>query len=89
MPDVTYLGLTESALSQSGGLWTAREITQQPAMLRETQALLMARRAEIEAFLQPLLALPTLRVILTGAGTSAFIGQCLAPVLAARQGRRV
>ncbi|MDR7117236.1 SIS domain-containing protein [Caulobacter sp. BE254] len=89
MPDVTYLGLTESALSQLGGLWTAREITQQPAMLRETQALLMARRSEIETFLQPLLALPTLRVILTGAGTSAFIGQCLAPVLAARLGRRV
>jgi tagatose-6-phosphate ketose/aldose isomerase len=89
MSDVTYLGLTESALDQLGGLWTAREIMQQPAMLRETQALLMARRAEIEAFLQPLLALPTLRVILTGAGTSAFIGECLAPVLATRLGRRV
>jgi tagatose-6-phosphate ketose/aldose isomerase len=89
MSDVTHLGLTESALDQLGGLWTAREITQQPAMLRETQALLMARRAEIEAFLQPLLALPTLRVILTGAGTSAFIGQCLAPRLSTRLGRRV
>ena len=89
MSDVTHLGLTESALDQLGGLWTAREITQQPAMLRETQALLMARRAEIEAFLQPLLALPTLRVILTGAGTSAFIGQCLAPLLSMRLGRRV
>jgi tagatose-6-phosphate ketose/aldose isomerase len=89
MPDVTHLGLTESALDQLGGLWTAREIAQQPAMLRETQALLMARRDEIEAFLAPLLALPTLRVILTGAGTSAFIGECLAPVLSARLGRRV
>ena len=89
MPDVTYLGLTESALDRLGGLWTAREIAQQPAMLRETQALLTARRDEIEAFLAPLLALPTLRVILTGAGTSAFIGECLAPVLSARLGRRV
>jgi tagatose-6-phosphate ketose/aldose isomerase len=89
MSDVTHLGLTESALDQLGGLWTAREITQQPAMLRETQALLMARRAEIEAFLKPLLALPSLRVILTGAGTSAFIGECLAPVLSTRLGRRV
>jgi tagatose-6-phosphate ketose/aldose isomerase len=89
MPDVTHLGLTESALDQLGGLWTAREIAQQPAMLRETQALLMARRDEIEAFLTPLLALPTVRVILTGAGTSAFIGDCLAPVLSARLGRRV
>ena len=89
MSDITHLGLTESALDQLGGLWTAREITQQPAMLRETQALLMARRVEIEAFLKPLLALPTLRVILTGAGTSAFIGECLAPVLSTRLGRRV
>jgi tagatose-6-phosphate ketose/aldose isomerase len=89
MSDVTHLGFTESALEQLGGLWTAREITQQPAMLRETQALLMARRAEVEAFLEPLLALPSLRVILTGAGTSAFIGECLAPVLSTRLGRRV
>ena len=89
MPNVTYLGLEESELERLGGLWTAREIVQQPAMLRETQKLLTARRAEIEAFLKPLLALPALRVILTGAGTSAFIGDCLAPVLSTRLGRRV
>ncbi|MFN3877328.1 MAG: SIS domain-containing protein [Brevundimonas sp.] len=89
MSDVTQLGLEESELERLGGLWTAREIAQQPAMLRETQKLLMARRAEIEAFLDPLLALPGLRIILTGAGTSAFAGECLAPVLSARLGRRV
>uniref|UniRef100_B0T4F5 Sugar isomerase (SIS) n=1 Tax=Caulobacter sp. (strain K31) TaxID=366602 RepID=B0T4F5_CAUSK len=89
MSDITYLGLEESELDRLGGLWTAREIAQQPAMLRETQALLMARRGEIEAFLKPLLASPGLRVILTGAGTSAFIGECLAPVLSTRLGRRV
>jgi tagatose-6-phosphate ketose/aldose isomerase len=89
MPDVTHLGLEESELDRLGGLWTAREIAQQPAMLRETQALLMARRGEIEAFLQPLLRSPALRVILTGAGTSAFIGECLAPILSTRLGRRV
>lgn len=89
MPDITHLGLDQSELERLGGLWTAREIAQQPAMLLETQALLMARRAEIEAFLQPLLASPALRVILTGAGTSAFIGECLAPVLSTRLGRRV
>jgi tagatose-6-phosphate ketose/aldose isomerase len=89
LPDITHLGLQESELDRLGGLWTAREIAQQPAMLRATQALLMARRAEIEAFLEPLLALPALRVVLTGAGTSAFIGECLAPVLSTRLGRRV
>lgn len=89
MRDDIFLGLDAAELERLGGLWTAREIAQQPAMLKETQALLMARRAEIEAFLAPLLAQADLRVILTGAGTSAFIGECLAPVLSSRLGRRV
>ena len=84
-----FLGLDEAELERLGGLWTAREIAQQPAMLKETQALLMYHRVRIEAFLRPLLAQPGLRIILTGAGTSAFIGECLAPVLARRLGRRV
>lgn len=89
MSEVTRLGLAETELERLGGLWTAREIAHQPAMLRETQALLIAHQAEVEAFLQPLVARPDLRIILTGAGTSAFAGECLAPVLSARLGRRV
>jgi tagatose-6-phosphate ketose/aldose isomerase len=89
MSDVIQLGLEESELERLGGLWTAREIAQQPAMLRETQKLLMARQGEIDGFLEPLLAEPGLRIILTGAGTSAFAGECLAPLLSARLGRRV
>ncbi len=38
---------------------------------------------------QPLVANPYLRVVLTGAGTSAYIGDCLAPALSARLRRRV
>ena len=69
--------------------WTRREIAQQPATLRATQALLHAPREEVTAFLAPLLAQPGLRVILTGAGTSAFIGECLAPWLSHHLGRTV
>lgn len=61
--------------------WTRREILQQPDTLRATQALLMSRRSAIEAFLAPLLAKPDLRIVLAGAGTSAFIGGCLAATL--------
>jgi tagatose-6-phosphate ketose/aldose isomerase len=85
----TFLGFSETLLQARGGLWTAREIAQQPEMLRETQKILMAHRARIEAFLQPLLARADVRVILTGAGTSAFIGESLAPWLAAKLHRRV
>ena len=69
--------------------WTRREILQQPATLRATQAVLDATRADIEAFVQPLLDLPDLRIMLCGAGTSAFIGECLAPWLTATLGRPV
>ena len=67
-------------------LWTRREILQQPATLRATQALLAAQQGAIDAFLAPLLAKPDLRVVLTGAGTSAFIGECLAAMLAKATG---
>ncbi|MFT4089355.1 MAG: SIS domain-containing protein [Asticcacaulis sp.] len=86
---VSTLGFGDEALERLGGLWTAREIAQQPEMLRQTQALLMAQKAELEAFLKPVLAQTNARVILTGAGTSAFIGACLAPVLATELKRRV
>lgn len=69
--------------------WTTREIGQQPETLGATQALLEARADELAAFVGPLLARPELRVIFTGAGTSAFIGESLAPWLTARLGRTV
>ena len=79
---MNVFGLGDTELATRRAVWTAREIAQQPEMLRRTQALLDAQRAELEAFLKPLLARTELRVILTGAGTSAFIGECLAPYLA-------
>jgi tagatose-6-phosphate ketose/aldose isomerase len=88
IPATTQLGMDEEKLESLGALWTAREIQQQPAMLRETQALLFATKLKIENFLKPLFAKPV-RIILTGAGTSAFIGQCLAPTLAAQSQMRI
>jgi tagatose-6-phosphate ketose/aldose isomerase len=83
------LGRNEDELQALGALWTAREITQQPAALRKTHALLVADEDALERFLRPLLDRAATRVILTGAGTSAFIGDCLAPYLAAKLPRRV
>jgi tagatose-6-phosphate ketose/aldose isomerase len=69
--------------------WTRREILQQPTTLRATQAMLVATRDAIDAFVAPLLAQKDLRIMLCGAGTSAFIGECLAPWLTATLGRPV
>jgi len=81
MTSVDLLGIPEPELAASGALWTAREIEQQPRMLERTHALLAAMRAQVEAFVAPIADDPGARVILTGAGTSAYIGECLAPLL--------
>lgn len=86
---MSLLGMDEAALAESGALFTAREIAQQPAVWGQVRDLLEARRGAGEAFLAPLLARKDLRVILTGAGTSAFAGRVLAPALAKRLDRRV
>ena len=62
------LGLSTDQLEKRGAGKTAREISQQPAVWRETGATVAARRGEVDAFLRPLLARPDLRVVLTGAG---------------------
>jgi tagatose-6-phosphate ketose/aldose isomerase len=85
----TYLQLDETQLSRAGALWTAREIEQQPDSWLRTQELVRQHVAPITRFLAPLLAQPDLRIILTGAGSSAFIGECLAPPLLQRLSRRV
>jgi tagatose-6-phosphate ketose/aldose isomerase len=68
---------------------THREILQQPGVWRETARIVRDRRRALDEFLAPLLARADLRIVLSGAGTSAFIGQIAAPSLGARLGRRV
>ncbi len=69
--------------------WTAREIAQQPAIWAQALATIDSDRAAIDAWLQPLLARPDMRIVLTGAGSSAYIGEALAPVLTRALGRHV
>ena len=80
------LGLSEAQAKERGAYWTTREILQQPRIWAEVVRQL-ASDAGLRAFLDPLLSDPSLRIVLTGAGTSSFIGQCLAPALA-RTGHR-
>lgn len=81
MTPTEHLGLTEPELIANGAICTAREIEQQPRMLQQTHALVAGLHAKIRAFAAPLIDNPAARVILTGAGSSAYIGQCVAPLL--------
>ncbi|MDO9378087.1 MAG: SIS domain-containing protein [Nocardioidaceae bacterium] len=76
------------AAHDDGARWTTAEIGQQPRLWRALAAR-AADDAETAAFLAPLLARGDLRVVLTGAGTSAFGGEILAPALRRAMARRV
>lgn len=81
------LNISNQTLEKQNAFWTAREIDQQPATWLETAAIVRSSRAA--SFLQPLLERAKngeLRIIFTGAGTSAFIGEIVAPVLSQKLG---
>lgn len=73
-----FLQLSTTELEQAGGYWTAREIQQQPQLWRQVKQEHQQKQAALQDFLRPLLAKADLRIILTGAGTSAYIGAALA-----------
>ncbi|MFD7933602.1 SIS domain-containing protein [Streptomyces sp. NPDC059755] len=80
---------THDAMPQGGGAeHTVAEITQQPAVWREVGALVAEARDSLDAFLEPLLAQRDLRIVLTGAGTSAFAGEVVRAAVARATGRR-
>ena len=60
--------------------FTFNEIHQQPAMWRKELEALLAQKAAVSAFLHQYLT-PETDVVLTGAGTSAFIGDTIEPVM--------
>lgn len=76
-----------SAFLVEGGQWTAQEIAHQPAVWAEAMAL--ADGSDIAAWIAQALADPRTRVVFTGAGTSAYIGDSLVPVVSRHWGRTV
>jgi tagatose-6-phosphate ketose/aldose isomerase len=68
-----YLGVDETVLIDRGGINTAREIEGQPALWKQTWRKIALESESISSFLSE--TMPRIqRIILTGAGTSAFVG---------------
>jgi tagatose-6-phosphate ketose/aldose isomerase len=81
-------GLSNKEIDDAGAQWTMREVLQQPEVWAEIERLIADEADGLAQFLDPILARPEARIVLTGAGTSSYIGDCLAPALA-MMGRRV
>ncbi len=76
-----YLSLDELNLLSKNAIWTAKEITQQPDAWRKVGKIVKDARQDLDAWLSPLLKNNGLRIILTGAGTSSYIGNSLSAYL--------
>lgn len=61
--------------------YTTKEIWQQPGLWREVYQTVNAQRGKIKSLLTRAVASNKLRVIITGAGSSAFVGEIVAPYL--------
>lgn len=81
--------LDTSALESLGARHTVREILGQPELWGATMARLAAQRPTLLPFLTEALRGGRRGVVLTGAGSSAFVGELLAGPLTRRMGRPV
>lgn len=83
------LGVEISRLEDCSGLNTAKEIIQQPDTWRESVKNLIKNKIEIKSFIDSFLSKKEFRIILTGAGTSAFAGEVCEPYLTSLLNKRV
>src|SRR5690625_3553985 len=74
--------MTSEELRNKDALHTATEIYQQPGVWGKLSDILSVQKEELNSFIKSIYKKHEhVRVILTGAGTSAFIGDTLVPVL--------
>ncbi|MCL6572802.1 MAG: SIS domain-containing protein [Bacillus sp. (in: Bacteria)] len=73
--------LDDKELKQLGAYKTSNEIKQQPLLWMETFANYLKEKENINQFLNKLCTYGRVRIIFTGAGTSAYVGDILLPYL--------
>ena len=79
----------EEFFASAGAADTAREIAAQPSVWRKMADMLAQRQIEISEFMGRVLSVHGLRVIFTGAGSSAFLGESMQMMLAAETNLRM
>jgi len=68
---------TNKSTNREKGIFTEKEIAQQPEMWEKTYEIIYSRRHEIAGFLKELTEKGHVDMILTGAGSSAFVGNAV------------
>ena len=80
---------TEEQWKESGAYWTSREIYQQPETWLKTFEQIRKEKDAISRFIQKVTSQPDYDIILTGAGTSEYVGNSIFPFLATLNDHKV
>ena len=80
---------TEEAWKELNGFWTAKEILQQPETWKKTIAQIKNEKVAIKAFIERTTKNEDFDIILTGAGTSEFVGNSIFPYLTKKYNYKV
>lgn len=74
---MTYFGYNKTELEELNAIYTASEIHQQPVTWMKTLQQIKSEKDQIEAFIKQVTKHDDYDIILTGAGTSEFVGNAL------------
>ena len=74
---MSIFNYTEEQMKEAFSTFTIHEIYQQPSTWRKTCAQLAACKDELQKFLDQVVKAPDFDIVLTGAGTSEFVGNSL------------
>ena len=74
---MNIFGITTEKMQETSSTFTLQEIYQQPATWRKTCAQIAACKDELQAFLDKVVKADDFDIVLTGAGTSEFVGNSL------------
>ena len=84
-----FFNLNEDFWKQNNGYWTATEICQQPETWKKTVAQIRNEKDALEAFIARTTDNEDYDIILTGAGTSEFVGNSIFPSLQKKHNYKV
>ena len=73
----TIFGITEDKMKETSSTFTLTEIYQQPATWEKTCRQIEENKEELQKFIDQVIKCDDFDVILTGAGTSEFVGNAL------------
>jgi len=77
-----FYGISKDYFAARNCLFTSEEIARQPKLWLDLAGILIDRKDDIEAFLEKAGGAGSMRIIFTGAGSSGFIGDALAALIA-------